>query len=151
MNSDFKELLEILEEKKVRYLVVGGYAVIKYTEPRYTKDIDILIDRSQENTIKLLDALRKFGAPMLDGISSKDFQNENVFYQIGIAPNRIDIITDIAGINFNEAYQRKTTTNIEGTEVPFIGIEDLISAKLSAGRPQDLVDAGALAKVKNKI
>lgn len=148
MNSDFKDLLKIFVDEKVKFLVIGGYAVMYYTEPRYTKDLDILIGSSNANAAKVMQALNKFGAPLLNGICESDFSKEGVFYQIGLAPNRIDIITSIPGVDFDKAYENKISVNIGGVLVPFIGLSDLIAAKLAAGRPQDLVDAGALAKVK---
>jgi len=147
MNSDFKDLLKSFLNFQVRFLVVGGVAVIKYTEPRYTKDLDLLIDNSLENAMKVVSALAEFGAPM-SGIQAADFTTSDGFYQIGMPPNRVDIINRIPGVVFSEAYQRKELVKIAEMEVPFISRQDLISAKLAAGRPQDLVDAGALAKQK---
>jgi len=147
MNSDFKDLLRAFNARGVRYLVVGGYAVIKYTEPRYTKDLDLLISREGDNPQRIMQALRDFGAP-LTNVTAEDFSKEGVFYQIGVAPNRIDIITSASGLDFEAAYARREDSSIGDFSVPFIAREDLIDAKLAAGRPQDLVDAGALAKGK---
>lgn len=150
MNSDFKELLEIFIEEKVEFLVVGGYAVIRYTEPRYTKDLDILIHATKENSKRVLYALKKFHAPLLNTLSEEDLQKPGVFFQMGLPPNRIDVITSISGVEFEEAYQAREMVKINGMQVPFIGREHLINAKLAAGRPQDLVDAAALAKSRGK-
>ena len=147
MNSDFKDLLRILNEGACRYLVVGGYAVIRYTEPRYTKDIDILIDCTPENAQLVIKALRVFGAPLHD-LTVSDLHTPGIFFQIGIAPNRIDIITQIPGVDFAQAFERRAVVDIEGVLIPFISREDLIASKLASGRPQDLVDAGSLAKGK---
>ena len=88
----FKQLLQLLNELKVRYLIVGGYAVMKYSEPRYTKDLDIWIEASTENSARVFEALQKFGAPLeSDGISAQTFTDAEITYQIGIAPLRIDI------------------------------------------------------------
>jgi hypothetical protein len=129
-------------------LVIGGVAVIRYTEPRYTIDLDLLIENSPENAEKIVQALADFGAPLAD-ISAQDFTTKDGFYQIGIAPNRVDVINEIPGVKFVEAYQRKELVKVADLEIPFISRQDLISAKLAAGRPQDLVDEGALAKSIN--
>jgi len=147
MNSDFSDLLRILNEKRVRYLVVGGYAVIRYTEPRYTKDLDLLIECSEENAAKVIEGLKEFGAPTAR-VTAADLTVPGVFYQIGTAPNRVDIITRIAGVDFEAAYERREEVVLDKQIVPFISRDDLINAKLAAGRPQDLVDAGALARTR---
>jgi hypothetical protein len=147
MNSDFKDLLRILLENKAQFLVVGGYAVIRYTEPRYTKDLDILIGSQQENASKVYRALQEFGAPLAT-LLVEDLTVEGNFFQIGLPPSRVDIIVQIPGVNFPQAYARADFCMIGSLSVPFISCEDLIQAKLAAGRPQDLVDAGALTKSK---
>ena len=149
MNSDFKDLLSIFIENKVKFLVIGGYAVMKHTEPRYTKDLDLLILPSAENSSAVMKSLKEFGAPLF-GLSENDLQTPGLFFQIGAIPNRIDIIVQVPGIDFAAAYQRRDTVMIDSIPVPFISLNDLISTKLAAGRPQDLVDAGALAKKLHK-
>jgi hypothetical protein len=145
MNSDFKDLLRLLSERKAEFLIIGGYAVIHYAEPRYTKDLDVLIGTDPENAKKVFDALSEFGAPM-DATTPQDFCTPEVFFQIGVPPNRIDVIVTVPGVNFEAAYVRRGMMNIGELHVPVIGRDDLIRAKLMAGRPQDLVDAGLLAK-----
>ena len=98
MNSDFKDLLNIFNAYHVRYLIIGGYAVMKYTEPRYTKDLDIWVNPSIENAGKVYIALKNFGAP-LNNISLDDFTDPDLIYQIGIAPNRSDMLMGIAGMD----------------------------------------------------
>lgn len=147
MTSDFKDLLRSLCDNQVEFMVVGGHAVMLYTEPRYTKDLDILISRTGENAGRTMVALREFGAP-LSNLTKEDLQQEGIFYQIGVAPIRIDIITSIPGVEFEDAWQRRLVSPIDEIPVPFISKDDLIAAKLASGRPQDLVDAGALAKSK---
>ncbi len=149
MNSDFKDLLRILLESGVKFLVVGGYAVIRYTEPRYTKDLDILICPNLENAKRTYGALQKFGAPLIN-LKVEDLTVEGNFFQVGVAPNRVDIIVKIPGVDFDQAFSRCEYMKINSLSVPVIGHDDLIQAKLAAGRPQDLVDAGALAKAKLK-
>jgi len=149
MNSDFKDLLRLFCAKGVKFLVVGGYAVMNYTEPRYTKDLDILVGCDAGNARAVIEALREFGAPLKD-LTESDLTTPGIFYQIGVAPNRVDIITSIAGVQFGEAFVRRSIVKIDGIDVPFISADDLIHAKLAAGRPQDLVDAGAVAKRRKK-
>ena len=145
MNSDFKDLLRLLAEREVKFLVIGGYAVMHYAEPRYTKDLDIMIGTDAENSKKVFAALGEFGAP-LETVTPLDFCTPEVFFQIGLPPNRIDMIVTVPGVDFESAYMRRGMMTIGELQVPVIGRDDLIKAKLMAGRPQDLVDAGLLAK-----
>src|ERR1017187_5854756 len=103
MNSDFEELLSIFNANGVRYLIVGGHAVMLYTEPRYTKNLDVWIDASAENARAVYRSLLTFGAP-LAGLSAKDFAEEGSFYQMGIPPARVDILMSINGVTFAEAW-----------------------------------------------
>ena len=147
MNSDFRDLLCALAEEKADYLIIGGYAVMRYTEPRYTKDFDILIGTDGKNAERVFRALARFGAPM-QGLAVEDFTNPETFFQIGVAPNRIDVITTVPGVSFGDATKRAEQCMIDGVPYRFIDLADLIQSKLAAGRPQDLVDAGALTKAK---
>jgi len=104
MNSDFNELLKAFNHYRVEYLVIGGHAVMKYTEPRYTKDLDIWVKADTENAARVFDALKTFGAP-LAGMTKDDFAHEGHFYQIGVAPVRIDILMSIKGVEFAEAWE----------------------------------------------
>ena len=128
-------------------MIVGGYAVMRYTEPRYTKDLDILIDPTEENALRVITALKQFGAP-LHGLQTVDMTTPGNFFQVGLPPNRVDIIVTIPGVEFKDAYSRREMIQIEDMSIPVLGLGDLIQAKLAAGRPQDLVDAGALAKAQ---
>ncbi len=104
MNSDFKELLSILNAAKVRYLVVGGYAVMKYTEPRYTKDLDLWVEASAKNARAVFKALKDFGAPLAN-LTAADFSREGFFYQMGRPPARVDILMSIEGVKFADAWR----------------------------------------------
>jgi hypothetical protein len=106
VNSDFKELLSTFNDHRVEYLVVGGYAVIKYAEPRYTKDIDLWVNADNDNAAAVYKALRAFGAP-LTGLTEEDFAHEGYFYQMGVAPVRDDILMSIPGLKFDEAWARR--------------------------------------------
>jgi hypothetical protein len=135
----------LLVEKKAKFLVIGGYAVIHYAEPRYTKDLDVLIGTDLENARRVFAALAEFGAPT-NQVTPQDLCTPEVFFQIGLPPNRIDVIVTVPGVDFEAAYGRRGTMTIGQMQIPVISREDLITAKLMAGRPQDLVDAGLLAK-----
>jgi hypothetical protein len=142
-NQDFKELFALFNKERVEYLVVGAHAVIFYSEPRYTKDLDIWINPSHENAIKVMATLSEFGAP-LEGVSAEDFSDPEMVFQIGIAPNRIDILMGISGVDFCAAAQRKTLSSYDGIEIPIIGRQDLIASKKATGRPQDKLDVDRL-------
>jgi hypothetical protein len=145
VNSDFKELLSIFSDKSVKYLVVGGYAVIRYVEPRYTKDLDLWVKADTNNAQAVFDALRLFGAPLL-GLTVDDFAHEGHFYQMGVPPVRVDILMSIPRLDFDEAWAQREEVDFEGVTVPFISRRHLIISKRAAGRVQDLLDAEALEK-----
>jgi hypothetical protein len=139
MHRDWIELLNLFNAGKVRFMIIGGFAVIKYAEPRFTKDIDIWVGVDFENARRVYEALRQFGAP-LAGITPEDFTKPGYFYQMGRPPFRVDIVMTIPGIEFEDAWRNRVMTQIESTEVAFISKADLIKAKAAAGRPQDLLD-----------
>ena len=144
MHQDFKELLSAFNAGKVRYLIVGGYAVSFHAQPRATKDLDILIGADAENSKAVFAALAKFGAPVA-GLSAKDFAEPDNFFRMGTPPVMIDIMPKISGVEFEEAWRRRVDVLIDDDlSVPFISREDLLVAKLSAGRTQDLIDVDAL-------
>lgn len=146
MNSDFKELLSILNACQVSYLVVGGYAYIHYAEPRYTKDIDLWIQPSKENAIRLRQALVEFGG-WVEGMTLEHFTTERTMFQIGLPPCRVDFLTSIPGLEFGRAYVARKVVDIEGLAVPLISLHDLITAKRTSGREQDLRDVAGLERV----
>jgi hypothetical protein len=139
----FKELLKKLNEHQVKYLVVGAYAVMKYTEPRYTKDFDIWVEPVRANAQSVFKALAEFGAPM-DEVTVEDFSNRELVFQIGIEPVRIDIMMGIKGLEFSDAWTQRVETKFEDIAMTLISKEDLLIAKKAAGRPQDLIDADQL-------
>jgi|SRR5579871_135498 len=135
----YKELLQALNESHVEFLIVGGYAVMKYTEPRYTKDLDIWVNRSPENSANVFQALARFGAPLSkDGITPETFTEESLIYQIGVPPVRIDILTQVTGVEFEEAWPNRVGSTIFGVPVHFISLSDLIANKQLSGRDSDL-------------
>jgi hypothetical protein len=151
MFDDFKELLSIFNAQKVKYLIVGGYAVSFHAQPRATKDIDLLIKPDAENARAVYDALGKFGAP-LDGLTAEDFIVRDKFFRMGRVPVVVDILPQIKGVDFDHAWQNRVEAVIDpqsGLKASFISRADLIAAKLAAGRPQDIADAAALREAAN--
>jgi hypothetical protein len=138
-NPHFKELLRCLNEAGAEYLIVGGYAVMKYSEPRFTKDLDIWVGSSPENAAKLYRALAKFGAPLEnDKITPETFAQDDVVYQIGVAPVRIDILTHVTGLRFADAWPHRVKGTIFGVPGHFISLNDLKANKQAMGRESDL-------------
>lgn len=144
LNKDFKEFLELLNSNKVKYLVVGGYALGFHGYPRYTGDIDIWIGISEENAKRMQKVVEDFGFSSLD-LNSKDFLLQDTVIQLGFPPMRIDVITSIDGVCFEEAFVNKKTAVFGGVEINFIGLEDFKMNKKSSGRKQDLVDLESLS------
>jgi len=144
-SPDFKELLNLFKKHNVKYLVVGGYAVMLYTEPRFTKDLDLLISIEIKNATAVYNALKEFGAPLAD-LTVKDFSQEGYFYQMGRPPVRVDILMSIPGVKFSSAWSRRKQLTIDGVEMNFISKEDLITSKKASGRSQDLIDVKNLEK-----
>ena len=147
INRDFRDLLSALSTADVRFLVIGAHAVIYYTIPRYTKDLDIWIEPTAENAAKTYRVLAEFGAPLSD-IRVEDLYTPGVILQIGVEPNRIDILTEVEGLSFEEAWSRRQGSTYGDTSMGLLSLEDLITSKRAAGRPQDQVDLEWLEKAK---
>ena len=145
VNSDFSDLLRIFNDHNVRYMVIGGYAVVQYTEPRFTKDLDVLISTDRTNAESVFNALKEFGAPLAD-LTPNDFAEEGFFFQMGVPPVRVDVLMGIPGVQFEECWNRRVIVDFEGMNVIFISKEDLIASKRAAGRPQDLLDVDSLSQ-----
>jgi len=140
-NPHYRELLRLLNEFQVEYLIVGGFAVMKYGEPRYTKDLDIWVHNSPQNSVRVVEALAKFGAPLEhDGITAQTFTGAQVVYQIGIAPVRIDVLTEITGVEFARAWTKRVGSSFFGVPVHFISFDDLMANKRALSRDSDLRD-----------
>jgi len=148
MGEDLKDLLRAFNANAVKYLVVGGYAFGVHAEPRATKDLDLFIQPSQENSEAVFRALAQFGVP-LEGMSPADFTDGTIF-QIGQPPARVDILQQIDGITFDEAWMNRIDGRVDG-EVPAVVIskEDLIRIKVASGREQDVLDVKKLRGVDN--
>jgi hypothetical protein len=136
-------LLALLNEKKVRALVVGGYAFCFHARPRNTKDIDIWIEPIPENVERLLQALADFGFGSV-GLEAKDFLEPGQFVQLGYPPHRIDLLTSIKGVGFEDAWAGRIEAVVSSVTVCFLGEEDLIHNKKLVARPQDLADVAVL-------
>lgn len=146
-SPDFKELLNLFKKHEIRYLIVGGYAVMKYSEPRFTKDLDVFISTDQKNAKSVYLALKEFGAP-LENLTSDDFAHEGYFYQMGRPPLRVDIMMSIPGIEFDAAWKNRETVKLDDLKVFFISRSDLIRAKEASGRPQDKIDIEKLKEAE---
>ena len=144
---DMRDMLHALSDDKVKFLLVGAYALAAHGYPRATMDIDIWVMPSPQNADAVLRALRRFGAP-LHNLTKEDLQKDGTIFQIGVAPRRIDIITTATGLQFEETYERSLSVNIEGIEVHIPSIDDLIRNKRALGRTKDLADAEALEYLK---
>jgi hypothetical protein len=145
VNSDFNDLLRLFSDNGVRYLVIGGYAVIQHGEPRFTRDLDLWVGTDPANAAAVYQSLAEFGAP-LAGLTEADFAEDGYFYQMGVPPVRVDILMGIPGLQFAKAWGRRVQVNFDDLPVMFISREDLIISKRASGRPQDLLDADLLAR-----
>lgn len=144
LNQDFREFIQSLNDNRVRYLVIGGYAVALHGYPRYTKDIDIWVEMSCENAARLLSALAQFGFASLN-LKPEDFMVPDQVIQLGYPPNRIDLLTTPDGVDFETAYGTKVVVEISNTQVNFINLKNLRINKRASGRLQDLADLENLA------
>lgn len=139
VSKDFKEFIELLNKNNVNYLLVGGYAVGYHSRPRYTEDIDIWIQPSLENAKKIIHVLNKFGFTGVSVSIEELIQPEKII-QLGLPPQRIDILTSIDGVNFNDAWERRIVDSFGDIPVFIISLKDLIKNKSSSGRTKDLQD-----------
>jgi hypothetical protein len=148
MYQDYKDLLSAFHAHGVKYLVVGGFAVIYHAQPRFTNDIDLFIKPDLVNAKATYAALADFGAA-LQGIHPEDFTDRSSFFRFGREPKGFDILPAIPGVEFDGAWQRRVEDVIDpasGLKANFISADDLIASKLASGRPQDLADADAIRK-----
>lgn len=146
MEKDQRDLLLAFNEQSVRYLIVGGYALGQYTEPRATKDLDIFVEISPDNADSIFRALAQYGAP-ISGYTSEDFQDPYTGYQFGVPPSQIDLIFAISAVSFEEAWRESLEgTTGEGIPVRYISAAHFIRNKVAAGRLQDLADADAVRR-----
>lgn len=145
ISSDYRELFKILNIYKVKYMLVGAYAVSYYTQPRFTKDLDIWVKPDMQNAKRVYSALKKFGAPLRD-IYPKDFTEQNMVFQIGVAPIRVDIMMGLAGVKFDSAWKKRVRAKYGNVSINILGIGELIKSKRKIKRPQDRLDLEKLLK-----
>ena len=149
MNSDFRDLLQSLAKHEVRYLIVGGYAAMHYSQPRFTKDLDIWLEPSVDNAARLIRAFSEFGLPLID-VTREDFEREGLQYMIGRAPVLFDFLTSLPGLEFKSCWDSKTTDHDEGFDIFILSKEALIVAKTQAGRIQDLADLDEIRRAEER-
>lgn len=145
LNSDYRDMLQVLLDHEVKFLLVGAYAMGAHGYPRATGDIDIWVEPSADNSRAVYQALIAFGSPLHE-IDETTFVKPGLVFQIGIVPRRIDIITAISGVPFDRAYERRQTVEIEGLSVAILSRNDLIANKRATGRDKDRLDADRLEK-----
>ena len=146
--QDYKDLLSVFHSHGIKYLVVGGFAVIYHSQPRFTKDMDLFIKADAENAKATHAALAAFGV-LLQDIRAEDFTDRNSFFRFGREPEGFHILPAIPGVDLDAAWERRGETVIDlatGLKANFISAEDLMASKLASGRPQDLADADAIRK-----
>ena len=143
IQQDFKELLELFNRHDVKYIIVGSYALAYYGAPRYTGDIDLFVMPSQDNARRILSALADFGFASLN-LCAEDFHTPGRVVQLGVPPVRIDIITSISGVSWDEAYAGKIPGNYGDVKVFFLGREQYIANKKATGRKKDIADLEAI-------
>lgn len=147
MNSDFSDLLRLFARHEVRYLVIGGYAVMYYAQPRFTKDLDLWLQPSKENVSRVMRAFGEFGMPLID-VTPKDFEREGFQYMVGRSPVLFDFLTSLPGLNFEECWDSRATDESEGFPIHYLGIDPLTQAKRTAGRVQDLADLDDMRRAR---
>ncbi|MGB9030663.1 MAG: DUF6036 family nucleotidyltransferase [Acidobacteriaceae bacterium] len=148
-SKDFKELLSAFNAHRVKYLIVGGYALAIHAQPRATKDLDLFIQPGTENGKAVFAALAKFGAP-LEELKPEDLVDRGSFFRMGTAPQMIEVFSEISGVEFDQAWERRIERVIDeatGLKAFFISAEDFVTNKLAAARPQDVADAAAVRRV----
>ncbi len=147
MNRDFAEMLAALSAAGAEFLIVGAHALAAHGTPRATGDLDIWIRPTPENAALVFKALTEFGAPLAD-LSESDLASPDLVFQMGLPPVRIDILTKISGVTFDEAWKARLSLQVEGQEVPVLGLAELILNKKAAARPKDLADLAMLEGVE---
>ena len=137
--EDFRDFIKLLNDQKVKYLIVGGYAVGFYSRPKFTQDLDIWIENSEENAQRVQLVLGDFGFGDLE-ITTKDLTNPDIIVQLGYTPLRIDLMTGVSGLSFSEAFQKKVRGKYLDVTAYFISISDLVKNKRASGREKDIQD-----------
>ncbi|MBI2203657.1 MAG: nucleotidyl transferase AbiEii/AbiGii toxin family protein [Candidatus Rokubacteria bacterium] len=151
LNEDFRDVLVQFADAGVEFVVVGAYALAFHGAPRASGDIDLFIRPSVENARRVHEALARFGAPLAaSGVTPDDFARPGVVYQIGLPPRRIDVMTQISGVAFDEAWESRVPAEVDGRTIGFIGRAALLKNKHAAGRLKDLADAARLRELSGE-
>lgn len=150
MNSDFEELLQVFNDLGVEYLIVGGYAAMHYSQPRYTKDLDLWIKPSMDNARQVARAFAVFGLP-IEGFTVEDMADEGFQFFVGCPPCAFDFLTSILGLEFESAWSNRVESDQNGTPVWYVGKEDLITAKLAVARDHDLKDIEEIRRADRRL
>ena len=148
-NQDYRDMIECLQREGVEFMLVGGYAVALHGWPRMTFDIDFWVMANPRNATAVMRALKAFGAPLMD-LKEEDFHKPGMVFQIGTEPQRIDILSAISGVAYEDADSRAVRMEVDGLSLKVIALDDLIANKRASGRPKDIVDAMTLDKMKEK-
>lgn len=149
LHEDFRDLLVLFADAGVEFVIVGAYALAFHGAPRASGDIDLFVRPSLANAQRVFDALARFGAPLESaGVTAGDFAQPGAVYQIGLPPRRIDVLTEISGVTFDEAWTSRVVGEVEGRTVGFIGRAALLKNKEASGRPKDIADAARLRQTK---
>jgi hypothetical protein len=148
LHEDFRDLLVLFADAGVEFVIVGAYALAFHGAPRASGDIDLFVRPSPDNAERVFAALARFGAPLeAAGVAAADFTQPGMVYQIGLPPRRIDVLTEISGVTFDQAWESRATAEVEGRTVGFIGRAALLKNKQAAGRPQDIADVARLLRI----
>lgn len=147
LTRDFVEFIECCVQRKVRFLIVGGYALAAHGHPRATKDLDIWVLVDDQNAERLVEALDDFGMASL-GLTTDDFLEPGIVVQLGYPPIRVDLLTSVSGVTFEDCWPNRVVIDVGGVEATFISVEDLITNKRATARAQDLVDANQLESIQ---
>jgi hypothetical protein len=147
LNDDFRDVVVLFAQRGVEFVIVGAYALAFHGAPRASGDIDLYVRPSPENAKRVFEALEAFGAPLAaHGVSPADFERPGTVYQIGLPPRRIDVLTEISGLDFDAVWPTRVEAEVDGQAVFLIGRDELVKNKSAAGRPKDLADVARLMR-----
>lgn len=151
LNEDFRDLLALFAEAGVEFVIVGAYALAFHGAPRASGDIDLFVRPTPDNARRIVAALARFGAPLdAAGVTAADFARPGTMYQIGLPPRRIDVLTEVSGLTFDEAWASRVAVDMDGRTVHFIGRDAFLKNKEAAGRPQDIADVARLRRIPRR-
>lgn len=150
LNEDYKDMLQALVDEKVKFILVGAYAMAAHGYPRSTMDIDLWVEPSPENAIAVIRAIERFGAPLQD-LTPEDLSKNDTVFQIGVAPRRIDLLTGASGLQFVDAFAHTLSVEIEDLPIHILSLDDLIKNKKATGRTKDAADVEVLEAFRQNM